>query len=203
MVADSGSACFLRSWARSSELGAARGGTDGGITRSALGLTPSSRNRSYANRDSATVASAKSSFLTSTRSAGTLQTVWTLGTLRTAVASAAGGRASRVGCKKEMPKMGRATQEQMTQYPQVVSGAGRKATGGPGAVDRLDPSLVDRVRLTGAPHQNGAVAPEMTCDIADQVLAAVVPRGGDRLGYEEDFSHSQRCYAVLRFTASA
>ena len=71
------------------------------MTRRARSLTPSSTNRSNADRDSATVASAKSSFLTFTSCAGTLQTVWTLGTLRTAVARRPAAELLGLGAKKK------------------------------------------------------------------------------------------------------
>ena len=102
-----------------------------------------------------------------------------------------------------MPKIHRTPQEEATQNPQVFSRAGRKATRRLGAVNRFDAPAIDRTRLTRSSHQNGRVAPEVAGDVADQVLAAVVPRWGDRLGYEKDFSHSPRCYAVHWRTASA
>ena len=89
-----------------------------------------------------------------------------------------------------MPKVHRATEQQMAKDAQVLSYARRKAPFGGSPVHGFDASAIDRAGLTGAPHQHRGVALEMPGNITDQILAAVVPRRRDRLGHEKDFSHS-------------
>jgi hypothetical protein len=103
------------------------------MSRRAFSLTPSWRKRSYAERESATVASAKRSFLMASPSAGTLHTVWTLGTRRIAPAKRPAAELFGLGAKKKCQRSAEAPNSRWRKTPKfsLTLGAKPPADAGP------------------------------------------------------------------------
>lgn len=80
-----------------------------------------------------------------------------------------------------MPNVGVGLPEEMAEDPGVFSQAGRKRWA-------VDPLGLD---------QNGPVPPKVSRDVADEVLAAVVPWRRNRFGHEKNVSHLEASYAGL------
>ncbi len=92
-----------------------------------------------------------------------------------------------VGREEEMPNVRLGVPQQMAQYARVFSETGRERGGG-----HLPPL-----------DQNRPVPPEVSDDVADEVLAAVVPWRRHWFGHEENVSHRESSYAPAVWRARA
>ncbi len=101
-------------------------------------------------------------------------------------------RASGVRCEEEVPEVGPLPGEQPQRHPRLFTQT-RCETGASGAVDGLEAGAADPFRAARTPEGERVVANESEREVADQVLARVVP---GRLDWLADEEHPGQDYAA-------